>query len=736
VTRFDRAQSRLSQSSSGKKPWAVTAPSRAATVGLSATEWAFVSLLLGGVALVFVPTLTSQFTLPKLAVFYPLLSIAAFWWYWRYRNGGTSGVPQRIWTSAVALIVWWIATLPIAVDFQTAFWGAAGRGNGFVLHASLLALFAGLATPRIGDSGVRRILNVFVAILVVLGAYAIAQSSGLDAFTWPNVRPGSTVGHPVPLGAMLALGVPIGLALVFVATTRRQLVTAASATLLISFALATTLSRGPWIGAICGSIATLALMFRLTGERHLKTLAVSGAAIIALAAVVAVARVPGTRVTQRIALIARATTDPSFMNRFEYFSAALAMIRERPLTGSGFETFGLLFPPLRPIENQTVDDDTIPTMVHNGYLEWAVWTGIPGLLLYVALMTAIAASLLKVIREQPETDGAGRRSLACGMLGALTAFWIQDLSGWQEISSSVFLWALAGLAVCLCAQSDASRSAEEQRQSEAMPHRGVVAFIAVVGALVLAGCTWPVWREAAADARLAQAHRAGIAAGWRDAKALLEETRPMVARDSAYLDRIAVAYLDRLRFVADLEAYRASRDVLRDAGAHSRFDPYILIHVVDAEALGRALGLTQTMSQEAVDAAVRAVELDPNNATVHETLARFHLVSGHPAAALTEVHTAQALRPNRAGLSLLEGDIRRADGDKHAALDAYRAETARHATATPIWVTAQQKVTASVIEAGDYENAMREAEVLIAKAPADPTARRLLEAARALRTTF
>jgi tetratricopeptide (TPR) repeat protein len=469
----------------------------------------------------------------------------------------------------------------------------------------------------------------------------------------------------------------------------------------------------------------------LKGGRQLKALAVAAAAIIAVGVVVSVARVPGTRVTQRIALIARATTDPSFMNRFEYFSAALAMIRERPLIGSGFETFGLRFPPFRPIENPTVDDDTIPTMVHNGYLERAVWNGIPGLLLYVLLMAAVAASLLNLIRGAGTGDSE-ERPLACGMLGGLTAFWIQDLSGWQEISSSVFFWALAGLAVGLCRQSSANRSREPLR-SEAVRNGSVVALLAFACAAALVVCTWHVWGEAAADARLAQAHRAGVAAGWREAKTLLEETRPLVNGDPSYLDRIAVVYLDRLRSAVDPDAYRAAREVLREAGAHSRFDPYILIHVVDAETLARLLGLTKTMSNEAVVAAVRMVELDPNNPTVHQTLARFQLASGHLTAALTEVHTARALRPNRAGLSLLEGDILRAAGDKRAALDAYRNEAALHASANSTWTTAQQKVTAAVIEAGDYQAAIREAEALVARTPADPTSHRLLDAARAMR---
>jgi hypothetical protein len=39
-------------------------------------------------------------------------------------------------------------------------------------------------------------------------------------------------------------------------------------------------------------------------------------------------------------------------------------------------------------------------------------------------------------------------------------------------------------------------------------------------------------------------------------------------------------------------------------------------------------------------------------------------------------------------------------------------------------------VTAALIEAGDYDAALREAQYLVSKAPADPVGKRLLEAVR------
>jgi len=176
--------------------------------------------------------------------------------------------PRAIIILAGGLAVWWIVTLPFAVHLRTALWGAAGRGNGLVQHLALLGLFIALASMRIGVGGVQRIGRIALAVLVGLSAYAIVQAAGLDVFVWPNVRPGSTIGHPVPLAAILALGAPIGLAEVSAARSPRALAGAAVATSAIVFSLGTTLSRGPWIGAAAGLACTLALTMRVGGHRR------------------------------------------------------------------------------------------------------------------------------------------------------------------------------------------------------------------------------------------------------------------------------------------------------------------------------------------------------------------------------------------------------------------------------------------------------------------------------------
>jgi O-antigen ligase len=50
--------------------------------------------------------------------------------------------------------------------------------------------------------------------------------------------------------------------------------------------------------------------------------------------------------------LAHLETDPSLMNRFVYFDAALRMVRDHRVAGIGFESHGLLYPRYRPLRSE------------------------------------------------------------------------------------------------------------------------------------------------------------------------------------------------------------------------------------------------------------------------------------------------------------------------------------------------------------------------------------------------
>ena len=89
----------------------------------------------------------------------------------------------------------------------------------------------------------------------------------MDPLVWPNARPGSTIGHPVPLAAIVGLAIPFVLALLIgeTDTVRRWLWTALLG--LFLFVTAATLSRGPQIG-VAVAIGVMVLAALKTARRQ------------------------------------------------------------------------------------------------------------------------------------------------------------------------------------------------------------------------------------------------------------------------------------------------------------------------------------------------------------------------------------------------------------------------------------------------------------------------------------
>jgi tetratricopeptide (TPR) repeat protein len=255
-----------------------------------------------------------------------------------------------------------------------------------------------------------------------------------------------------------------------------------------------------------------------------------------------------------------------------------------------------------------------------------------------------------------------------------------------------------------------------------------LAMAASVLAAAVAATAWGSMRELTADLVLSRAAMRAAGGEWPAPTADISDIDPLISSDAVYLDRAAAIFLNRLRPGFDPDAYRSAMGLLRRARAANPFDPYVLLHLIDAETLAMLARRTTLPAPDVADAAARVLAIDRNNATVHETLARFRLAAGALSPALDHIQTAERLRPLRPGLRLLEGDIRRAKGDKVGSLDAYRTETTMHEGTDAVWLEAERKLTAALIERGDYDEARREAQRLLSRAPADTFGQRLLAA--------
>ncbi len=103
---------------------------------------------------------------------------------------------------------------------------------------------------------------------------------------------------------------------------------------------------------------------------------------------------------------------PSVSARFDYWKAAVQTVEANPMVGSGPGTFAIAYAKVKKPESE------MARMTHNDYLEQASDSGLPGMVLYTAL---VAGALVAAVRKG-DRDWV-RRAVWLGVLGwALQSF--------------------------------------------------------------------------------------------------------------------------------------------------------------------------------------------------------------------------------------------------------------------------------------------------------------------------
>jgi Flp pilus assembly protein TadD/O-antigen ligase len=745
----------------------VTSPPFSARVclALERVVWAGFFLL---IALQFSTSLEVQFTLPKLLWLRTISPLIVVLWMIRFQRNGIRPIPKSILAAVGVLAAWWTFTTYFAVDLPVALQGMHGRYNGLLNHLILVVLFLVVASRAASRQEIEGLLTLFVFALVPVALYAVVQNLGLDPITWPNPRPGSTIGHPVPLAAILALAAPLVLAYFITEVTASRRWMWAAILLLFLIAIASTLSRGPWAGLIVALGVVLAaavdrrmLLVRLDprktlirGNGPVAWWVVLAAAVdqgilqlrrrpmrewirgdargFTIVAVIIVLVLGLTwpqsvrRLTARMTALAHLQADPSFMNRFVYFTAAGRMWLDHPLVGTGFENFGLLYPRYRPVEGEEVPSDELPTMVHNGYLQMAVTNGLPGLAIYLVFVSLVVVLIWRTCWRAavraPDTVSPREMMIGAAIVGGIAGYLVQDLSGWEEISLSVFFWMLLGAAVSF---STSLSCIPAWRPRGAGRLAGSLSALAV--ATAIAALALPTLRELLADELFFRSQFLDVSRDWTQIEENLTEGFRLQPDNAYYEDVAGVLYLKRLRRSGDRRAYVEAATLLERSAEKNSFDPYVLIHRIDLETLALNRRVVSGPSPSATGTVERLVGMDRNNATVHESVARLRLAEGRADEALVSIRRAQMLRPHHARYHMIEGDALRLLGNKAGAGDAYRAEAVILANpGDPDWVTAENKLILALYETGRTQDAVGEALTALAQAPSNGVAHTLL----------
>lgn len=560
------------------------------------------AIFAGYVVLAFTTAFPEQYALPKLMGVYVFTCFCAVRWALALRRGRVQALAPKIWLPMLALALWWTVATLTARHVSTALFGMRGRYNGLAAMLAGLALLLFIATTRTTAREIEQRLGAICVALTAASVYALVQAAGLDQTQWPEGRPPSTLGHPVIFGGALAMALPFALALALDARSRVARSAWGSMAILQALALTLTLARGPWAGALCGIAVFAALAVPRRRALALPLAAMAIVAVVAVSSVLAVSAPERGRVLERVATLTRLSSDSSLAYRLHFGRAALAMVRDHPLTGIGWENFGLLYPRYRSSPTASIGPDLVPTMVHSGPLQTAVSGGVPAVVLQILFLAGIATAVAGRLRA--ETDGR-QRLLGAAFLAAGLAYVVQDLSGWPHVALGTLAFVLGGLGVAW-SLGNRARAVSGNRWP-----------LAVLAAAIAAGAAWmsfDTWQRIRAERLMYEAQTLDVRRSWTRIEQKVEAALAASPDEAWASDAAARLYGRRALTAGDRRAYDRGVALARAARAANPFDPYIRLRraELDLDAMGR--GLLTGVTDEGRDSLDAAKSMTPDSA--------------------------------------------------------------------------------------------------------------------------
>lgn len=386
-------------------------------------------------------------TLPKLVVLQALIFAGLAAWGFSFVRAERSLRWHPVLWIGVAYVAWTALSAAMGASVVVGIIGQHGRLQGLLAIATYFAALF-LALQVIDSSArVRNVARVVAITGAVLAGYGLLQSAGLDPLTWSVAEfdrrmAFATFGNPDLLGGYLIAPLGVSLGLFFSARWERERSLFGACGVLIVAAIVATFVRGAWLAAVV-TVAVFAIVaWRARVRPSRNELWWLGGAAAALVLVIGASAVLGgsdTNVFQRVA--AGFQTDRGSVGaRLIIWETALRAVPDTWLLGEGPDQFMTAFtrhedPRSIAIAGSTVFADN----AHNVLLQLAVTVGIPGALLFVALIAMVV--VFSVPFWLPR--GGDRRLIVfSGICSAVIGYGAYLLSGLEQPAATAVLWIL------------------------------------------------------------------------------------------------------------------------------------------------------------------------------------------------------------------------------------------------------------------------------------------------------
>ncbi|MBU2603007.1 MAG: O-antigen ligase family protein [Actinobacteria bacterium] len=465
----------------------------------------FAATLVAAATLPYTDGVAAGFSVPRIAVFYPLAALWVGFGAWSAATGRAPVRIDRIDLSCVAFALWALVTTVAAPVTGLAWWGAYGRGTGAVFWISCASVF--LVARRVLAAGAGRgVLRSSLAVLLIVEVVvAGTQTVGLDT-PWgvglaAQGRMSGTMGNPVFLAGLALSAVWLGGPAIL--GSRRP---AAGSWLQIAgacaglLAVVSTVSRAAYLAlAVGAAVITVPLAL----ERRWSRVALVVLCVLALAlgsvAFSTVTEGAGGSLIERLANEGIDTR--SDRGRFEAWRAGLDAVGARPLFGFGPGAYSTAYRLLVSPEQLRAEPYKVVSDPHDLPILLASGMGVPGLLLGLTLAGLLLSALVRRTSSQPIDDDRAHRFAMVAYAGSAATFLL-----FSPLDLGTLLPVALALGVTLPA---ASGSPVSSHVSTALGVRVAVAVVAAgafVSAFGLAIHGVTLWR---ADAALLAHDRTG-----------------------------------------------------------------------------------------------------------------------------------------------------------------------------------------------------------------------------------
>ena len=315
------------------------------------------------------------------------------------------------------------------------------------------------------------------ALQALYGLYQyVAQAGPGGFFLSGQLRPYGTFNQPNPFGGYLAFVGALALG-PLIAWRRRgepwlgpRLLPLCAALAVIYGAVLLSFSRGAWLAAIASMLAMLLARSRRS-LLYLASVALLAALLWGVGALSfmpqsVVGRASGVSSYLRVFDVRKVKVTPenwAIVERMANWQAAWTMFNDRPVVGVGIGNFGAAYPDYAP--GRWVN---LTGHAHNYYLNVLAETGLPGLMAYLALLTAVliyTGRVLFLARSHPgvREGPISQYGLALGVFGAMVALSAQNLVDSLYVHS---MTALVGLVLGLAVVLMQNVSGERRRTGE------------------------------------------------------------------------------------------------------------------------------------------------------------------------------------------------------------------------------------------------------------------------------